>query len=860
MTDLVVFPHCDVHVALNGTPPLRIQVNRRDPAQPTPTHYVLADITSSCTFDYFAPHRAPGQRFHQFATVDPATGLVTPHAVGTNLVQVAWNVPGVGEFFSIVRIQVHDRILGWWFGNDSITTAVDPQFAHAQPSIYALFSDDNSGTDRVGDITGHGYVALASASPGRFAVAPQGRLRGIAEGDGTLNGTFLASTKPLPVHVVDYARARNDLEAVQVANINAPADMHNIVFLAEGFREADQAQFNRIVEKVVADMFDKPRHSPYPMLEGSFNIWKAFHSSREHTLTCGFRVTDTAAGGVGTGVPIPYGRHPKDAGDKYTVESLVHRVGLPAANEARDATALRNVWSASTLTDFQAGMVDDDLVEAWKGQRSRGILHARDTFFGLRLGRRLADTPSRFEGTSVRRPPNETPNAANLRAFVKRIYTIYENEATRSLLPDPRRHPPDLLGSPWSGTNHNNAILRYLSGLRWRFAPHPNIGQEWIPDPNDAQFRRSRGLVAIIANDGIIGGSNFGNNTLTGNTLKRGNSLSFQYTTPAPANETPMRRTPPATIDEEVDDIIDTVAHEFGHSFGLLDEYEHFPDDDPNAALNPNVDADGDNVARRAAIYRNAVIQNNRLVYADRQIVPDKIKWFDLLRVDLSDRLIRDSERDGPRMRVTIDRRFIGPWVTAKEQGRQAYVRAPRISPAGRQLPLAYGEDVALVRLDIGEIDQAAGTLMLGGLEMPAPPPIFPRGSWVYVPRHDSEGNLVWLVPKKVREHLESTHLPLNVDPDITKVNKDADEPVSISGFKAPCKGYKLVGVYEGAVEFAGSMYRPTGLCKMRKQEDEGTGDGEFCHVCKHLIVMRVDPGLLGLLDKSQYPEPKKGG
>jgi hypothetical protein len=36
------------------------------------------------------------------------------------------------------------------------------------------------------------------------------------------------------------------------------------------------------------------------------------------------------------------------------------------------------------------------------------------------------------------------------------------------------------------------------------------------------------------------------------------------------------------------------------------------------------------------------------------------------------------------------------------------------------------------------------------------------------------------------------------------------------------------------------------------------TGDIEFCHVCKYLIVNRVNPALHPLLDAKHYPTPKK--
>ena len=193
MADIVVFPNCDLHVALNGAPQLTIRIFRRDPA--LDGSFTLTDVTSSCSFDFFAPHNAVGNRLQQFATIDPPTGLVTPTAVGTNLIQIRFN-----RHYIIARLQVHDRILGWWFGNSSITTALDTRFAHAQPSIYASFSDDPSGTDLVGDITGHGYVTLTADinNPVIFTVNADGRLQGVSEGPSNLTGNFLGVTHTLP--------------------------------------------------------------------------------------------------------------------------------------------------------------------------------------------------------------------------------------------------------------------------------------------------------------------------------------------------------------------------------------------------------------------------------------------------------------------------------------------------------------------------------------------------------------------------------------------------------------------------------------------------------------------------------------
>src|SRR5262249_35231656 len=98
----------------------------------------------------------------------------------------------------------------------------------------------------------------------------------------------------------------------------------------------------------------------------------------------------------------------------------------------------------------------------------------------------------------------------------------------------------------------------------------------------------------------------------------------------------------------------------------------------------------------------------------------------------------------------------------------------------------------------------------------------------------------------------KASHLPLNKDTDTKYVNTGPDDPVDIPNFKPPCKSYKVVGLYEGAGTWTGMVYRPAGMCKMRSD------DGEFCHVCKYLIINRVDPGNHALMDKLYYPTPKK--
>jgi len=125
----------------------------------------------------------------------------------------------------------------------------------------------------------------------------------------------------------------------------------------------------------------------------------------------------------------------------------------------------------------------------------------------------------------------------------------------------------------------------------------------------------------------------------------------------------------------------------------------------------------------------------------------------------------------------------------------------------------------------------------------------------LFLPLRDTSGNLIFVVEKKVIDTLKLINLPLNKNQDTRQINREADDPVDIANFKPPCKSYKLLGLYEGASRWTGMVYRPAGLCKMRDQ-----ANGEFCHVCKYLIVNRVDPGNHALMDKKYYPKAKKNG
>ncbi len=848
MAILKVFPHCDIHLALDNATTRSISFNVFQLMGANSPH-TLNSITSTCTPRYFAPHAEPGSRLsnlQRFADVDVNAGTITATSLGTNLV-----ILETVDTYIVIRIQVHQDILAWWFGNEKITTAQDTVYAHSQPSIYAMFSDDATGTDRVGDITGHGFVTLTSSDNTIFTVANtnnEGRLQGVTEGVADIEGSFLTITETISVQVINYAQTRNILEPIKFGDISNAANIHNILFVAEGFTAADEAKFDRIVTQVSFDLFIKKRHEPYGTLSPSFNVFKAFTASNDRLVSCGFQVADNQITELNKGTPIPY--ESKVSGDNYLLSELVRRVGLPERGEDRNEEDLKDLWNRQGLNNFDDDKVDETLVNAWKNSHSLGFLETRDTFFGMILGSRWADQKS-ILGVPLATPVNDDDSDL-LKEFVKRAYKFYSGKKpARVITMDPRRHPPELLHAD----SRAASFMTFVGGLS-AAAPNQALGLAWVPD---GTFKKSRGLIAMISNDHMHAGTNINSRTLTANTINRDSILSATYVPNTNPNIKKLRRDVPADLSPSLDAMINTVAHEFGHSFSLGDEYEEFVEypDFANERLNPaDASQNGfdiyDNITSLEAIFDDVDYLTNN----SREIDPGKLKWNILPRIKLSATLTSATQMSGGDLEVTINSREGNGWEAIRVAGDEVHLRRIVVQPSGQQLPLSVSAVDHLTGLTIDSVDETNGIIILSGASGLVPAPSFPEGSSLYVPLKIA-GVIQNVIEDKVFSELVSSKLPLNKDTDTSAVSKKADFPRNISDFKPPCQSARLVGLFEGGARWTGLVYRPAGTCKMRTSSG-GEEDGEFCYVCKWLITNRVDPGKHHVIHTNFYPIAKK--
>ncbi|MEV6849094.1 hypothetical protein [Actinoplanes sp. NPDC051411] len=854
-------------------------------------------------FAFLAPYLDTGHRLDNLPTAVQGASATSVRLTATT--------PGIYLFqirldqqYIVARLQVHRTIESWWFGAESITTAQD-QFAHAQPSIFARFSDDtDTGADLIGDITGHGFVQLTSTDASTFTVTGQGRLLGLKPTDPgadndhipKVRGQFLGATAAIPVRVVDYNTPRTDLQAVAAPGYAQAPDRQNLLFLAEGFLNEDRDLFDKIVARVQQELFTKQRHQPYGLLKDSFNVFKHFLPSRQRALTPAFRVLDRPLVQNGKqvlpqGAPFP----PDDPfPNTFSPQQLVAFVGLPRRGENRDPAVLRNLWRAQGLTappsTFNPDNVSDDLIRAWQ-QESPGIVQARDTVFGLQLGRRLADrASSRFpDGIHQDQPPGDD-GTMTMAVFVKRLYEFWNPQrvAHREIRNDPRRHPPELYAladqkAQTEPTNPNNAVARLFGGLQFSAAGHTfPIGQQWAP--KDTQFQRSRGLVAIIVLDDFHSGRNINNFSMTAQSVNGKTVLSVAYTNPSDPRELP-RTVDGVSVD--FDDVINKVGHEIGHSFNLGDENEDFPGAeprDPAGAVDQDL-AGFDNIAILASI-KPRPPQTVPPSPATSPIDPDRVKWLTLPRMAFSSRVVTPTDNlPNGNILVTIDPADVGQWVQARADFPNLLVSLRLITIDGlpnQQLPL--GDLIEGLSI-VGDIDESAGQITLTGAAIPKPTPTFFAGSVLFVPLGNNTGTPLLAADRKVLAHMRSTLQPLNPNKDKTKASNVPEDPESFDGFRAPCKAYRVIGVYEGALHQAAGRYRPAGACKMRnhatedsdpgstttggtvvtisgfkrgKDENRNKDDGaEYCFVCKWLIVNRVDPGMHRILSDKFYPTAK---
>jgi hypothetical protein len=107
------------------------------------------------------------------------------------------------------------------------------------------------------------------------------------------------------------------------------------------------------------------------------------------------------------------------------------------------------------------------------------------------------------------------------------------------------------------------------------------------------------------------------------------------------------------------------------------------------------------------------------------------------------------------------------------------------------------------------------------------------------------------LVATPILQHIASSNGPLNAPGDQPcRAAASWDSTMTPTALpelsRLPRTRADIVGVYEGGYHHDCGVLRPAGRCKMRTSDQKVV---PFCHVCRYLLVERVDPTRHGALD-----------
>lgn len=903
-------PSCDIHLVLDhaaqtplGNPLSQLTLNVFYATEST---YMGTDIFqyTNVSSDILIDSYPNAQQ----TVVIGAPNVLTANQAGTAFLRVLYTDPTDNSTYHyvIVRVMVHQTLNTWWFGNKNLSVFIDEDYAHSQPSLYATFDAAAPGGPVVGDITGHDFVQLTSQNPDIFVVASDaerpytGRIRGVQEGAGKLTGVLMGTTLQLDVTAVDIGKISNPvLQRNQVDATVSPRQRHNLLFVYEGF--TDPSVVDNLNKEIVHELFGSERHSPFNLLADDINVWSVFPTSAEATITTGFRVT-------GHGFPFPY----YDQADSettpdglYSLKKLTHLVGLSTqtmddrgitpTSTPQDVTQLVNqqiqTWTNNPPPGFDAHNIPgSDTIQAWMNQVPLNRLpQAVNSYYGFVAGTRPGEQVSILSGDAP-----VQPNTPAFTELINQWYDPYVSNKSFLAAVDFRRWAPDIY-QPGTERWKDYLIRRHIAQFNEQMSPPIDpgylVGQSWdvrnapAPDSTDVN---SAGLVCFVINYPLEGRAVSSRQRFIG--LFAGNAYNFFQTdktqTPNTAvfNETTSGGTVQLNIQPVVlpdyPRMVAILAHELGHGFALGDEYEEAGAYDAQTAQTQAETFDNLVAYQDVSPASVPIIANPQ--YEGPINAPD-IPWAALHRILYAFTIVAAAtSTDGKTVTVTLSPADIKRLNGIR--GPKLYIRRMIINTKEtledehwKQLRTKASDIQAndiFTELDmVGDPNVAASTVTLTATAntKPAtlPSSLIPPGSILYIPKRDAQTDTpLSLIETPVMNFMttakydnspfEGRALSVNYNGSTHAYNgvkSDPDEPVSIPGWKGPCKGFTMIGLYEGGARMIGGVFRPAGGCKMR---DEYKTDiqGQYCFVCKYLLVSRVNPSKLGDLDK-EYPSSK---
>jgi hypothetical protein len=718
-----------------------------------------------------------------------------------------------------IRVQVHDEVKDLWLSPPALTVRKD---AGCRFTVLARFTDES-----VGDVTEWTDIKFQSDDPS-ITVEADGSLQSNADtGGATVTATltlaspatnktsFPASALARPSWT-DYAKtAKVEFVAGRIAPNLSDADSPapdsvksvvenavNVLFIAEGFRNEQRFDYRNIVNTITRVMRGGEEayaaaFEPFDLLKNSINYWTLFVPSEQSGLSIhGEHVIVPGPQMFMLGPDVV--ERPRDV--PWLWGEFLHEAGMPLLSDgARTLPDLVADWQKLYGPHVTEGPMNV-LYQSWQIYVRHGPINDLDTAFGMHLDSR-GISASRHDAVEIKTDPR--------RAGKKAIDELIPNLQVGGF----------PIGERWKRDGPDNGLISFIC----------------LTD-------RKAGLESGLAGFFAVGTGKYERSLLKA----------------APDSGVSIEVLPVRNTYRHLEASV--VAHELGHALGVGDEYGGGGGSD--LGDHPVQQPPFPNLQAKVAVAPVPVPPAARQYHADsiKWIYPRMLKAGSLTKEPDAG----DIQADGIHVQMRLsDSRAFATGDIVRFRGVPALLAASEDLPrkaglfkvAERQdgklrltpvMPVSGNNDVTDVAIASFDPGKLLNNLIPG------------QDLALVAPRREN-GDEVLLVAKVIRDHIETTDGPLNApraDPTAACVGTvdDIVTPTNLPSLtRRPRTKADIIGIYEGGSEFDCGVFRPAGRCRMRNQDIITT---PFCHVCRYVIVDRVDPAVHPRLD-ALYPEVK---
>jgi hypothetical protein len=736
-----------------------------------------------------------------------------------------------------------------WTTSSSLTVGADPH--SSDPDKERAFKDG-------GFIS---PVAGTVATTGTVKVNLPANLGGPTDpGDGEATVTIIDAWDSLTVP----APVRDPYEAEYIKDGPGPGidkrssdGVRNVLFLPEGFLDAEQADFTRMTSLVAAAMSRLPAFQPFDVLSGLgfnyFRLWvRPYQESTQRAGVTELQELYAQPSGTtdfrGWDVPTPaviasrtltttVKKTKTDDLVNDVVKQLLYLVGLPVSGQQKNnLTDQIAEWTRIYSTDgtdyvtFDGTVpvaLRDKVFEVWKRLQGRGLMIETDTLFQIASGKRPSvSTQSSLSSLSMH-PLRYTRE--DLDPFLTKIFVT-----------DDQGNKVPVGQDLWVKFDSPSVNLVFFVVRGQRDGGESTESGKLSPvdpaHPGNPRFKRRWAASTLTdASEALI---------------QEGFQNGFSVTQVEPISTDSKVRVKELAV----------IAHELTHSYFIGDEYGAL--NSVSGAADTAFTATSWNLQTAAEVGGTA---------ATGPVQSAKVRWnwprIMNAAITASPLSPTDTGIDPKNFSVVLRPGHIG------ELGDGALVRyRPRalLTSTTAGGILQFRQPAALFK--VTGRDATTNTLKLQLVE-PVPGAFTndsAEGDVIYKPRRTADEKDEFIIHPDILSFMASSGVltrKINTCNAGSGSTDDFQRPRSDlpSGLRYPSTTSSVVGLYDGGMSRQCGVYHATGRCMMRKETWIRAQGGHpqitpLCHVCRYIVVDSVDPRRHDVIDDGFKAVTKKSG